>query len=816
MCRLVVAANAWSSVDPTPVQRAEELKHLLRDDTTSLFSYLCLLKGIAARDRSSTFSPSLMMKSSTEFVVNHKEISLPELQACYATALDEYELGVNSLLLGLPFDLRMADIKDDFSNQSAGFRFKVSWSENFNLQVQSQLLAHIATNPALRQQYIESDVGGRIMFKPQAAKEYLDKLAKVCDKFLLVCHLGSGLPARATELSPMRLRNGTSGMRSVFVNGEQIMLLPHYNKTDAITFQSKLIVRFLGMLESMLLLKEIIFIRPFAMALAMQLGRPTDYLDHLFIRDGVALDAKKICRTFKRQFLICSRGVRMDIVSYRQLAAALARLNHIDGSDELGDEETDFIALQMGHSVATSLTEYGRLLGELPGHRSPETLGYMNTSKKWLKLLKPDIDDAAQVAVVAVAPTNVGPAAAQAIVGPTVPALVAAPLPIINAANDLFGNRGFPAHHYPADQVSALPFSTVTVLPMKRSNLSEFILDECRTEEAADILRRLVGSDSAQFSSDQQRVALEAVLSGKQDLLVILPTGGGKSFLFLGYALANPHQSSIVVVPTVSLQADILRKCADLGINCNGEFRHNQLSTLVVVTPEGLMNEAATSLMVELSYRKKLGTIFFDEAHLFVSEGSFRVHFTLLARLTLFTVPIVLTTGTCPSHIEQVLQVGFFGGIRSPLVIRSNTNRKNLQYLVREVHGNVPNAVINEVIVRSDTVSQGEKIIVFSTSFAHVDLIRQRLADSGIACEYYQGNMSDEEKALSFARWREHTTVMVATSAFGIGIDYHSVRHVIFFGAPFSLEEYIQQAGRAGRDNPSDVVAVQILTSFTN
>lgn len=62
--------------------------------------------------------------------------------------------------------------------------------------------------------------------------------------------------------------------------------------------------------------------------------------------------------------------------------------------------------------------------------------------------------------------------------------------------------------------------------------------------------------------------------------------------------------------------------------------------------------------------------------------------------------------------------------------------------------------------------------------------------------------------AASFPKGREHTTVMVSTLAFGIGIDFHSVKHVIFFGAPFSLEEYIQQAGRAGRDGTSSTVTL--------
>jgi ATP-dependent DNA helicase RecQ len=304
-----------------------------------------------------------------------------------------------------------------------------------------------------------------------------------------------------------------------------------------------------------------------------------------------------------------------------------------------------------------------------------------------------------------------------------------------------------------------------------------------------------------------QREAMEAVLSGRDSLLV-LPTGGGKSLCFQAPAVASDGLA-VVVSPLISLMKDQVDTLVGNGVPAacynssmpseeKGEVARGVRDgryRLLYVAPERLVGDGGDGFLNMLSARP-ISFIAVDEAHCISQWGhDFRPEYRQLARLRDRWPEIGLhaytATATARVRRDIVAQLG----LRNAAELVGSFDRPNLVY--RVLARSALKTQILEVLERH----RGQAGIIYCSSRKEVDAIAQWLQDTGWRARPYHAGMADDERHRNQdAFLNEEIDLIVATVAFGMGIDRSDVRFVIHAGAPQSLEHYQQESGRAGRD----------------
>lgn len=301
-----------------------------------------------------------------------------------------------------------------------------------------------------------------------------------------------------------------------------------------------------------------------------------------------------------------------------------------------------------------------------------------------------------------------------------------------------------------------------------------------------------------------QAEAMRAVIDS-QDSVVVLPTGGGKSLCFQAPALVLPGLA-VVVSPLISLmkdQVDALTACgvpaAYLNSSSTAEERRCAAADiragklkLLYLSPERLMTEQMQSFLQQA----KLSFFAIDEAHCVSDWGhDFRPEYRTLGQLrALFPgVKIHAYTATATERVRDdiIRQLG----LESPQVLVGSFDRPNLEYRVAR-RGDLMGQ-INEIVARHADQSG----IIYCMRRRDVEQICATLQQAGHASLPYHAGMSDDDRRRSQDEFAtDKAKIIVATVAFGMGIDKSDVRYVIHAAAPKSLEHYQQESGRAGRD----------------
>ena len=315
-----------------------------------------------------------------------------------------------------------------------------------------------------------------------------------------------------------------------------------------------------------------------------------------------------------------------------------------------------------------------------------------------------------------------------------------------------------------------------------------------------DTLKRYWGYDS--FRAKQEEI-INSVLLGK-DTLGLLPTGGGKSITFQVPAMLLDGLT-IVVTPLIALMKDQADGLRDRHINAayiHSGLRHGEIRNVIdrcmfgkckflYISPERL----ASSSFIESLRRMKVSLIVVDEAHCISQWGyDFRPSYLNIASIRqLFPgAPVLaLTASATPAVVADIMQQLQF---KEPNVIRKSFRRDNLSYIVRHQENKT------EKLFSALSRIYGSGII-YVRSRAKTKDIAEQLKSQGFSADYYHAGLTTEEKRDKQDKWkRGEIRIIVATNAFGMGIDKPDVRIVVHHDLPSSLEEYYQEAGRAGRD----------------
>lgn len=315
-----------------------------------------------------------------------------------------------------------------------------------------------------------------------------------------------------------------------------------------------------------------------------------------------------------------------------------------------------------------------------------------------------------------------------------------------------------------------------------------------------EILREYFGYDS--FRSIQEDI-IRSIGSG-QDTLGLMPTGGGKSITFQVPALAK-EGVCIVITPLIALMKDQVSKLRERGIKAtaiySGMSRDNIITALdncilggykfLYISPERLSSD----IFLTKLRRMQVSFITVDESHCISQWGyDFRPSYLAIAdiRKQLPHIPILALTATAtPEVVTDIQQRLMF---RQENVFRMSFERKNLNYIVRPTENKD-----NEMIHILQSVEGSAIVYVRNRDRTHE--ISTLLNKYGISAAHYHAGLDTRDKDKRQQLWTQGSTrVMVATNAFGMGIDKADVRLVIHYEMPDSPEAYYQEAGRAGRD----------------
>lgn len=299
-----------------------------------------------------------------------------------------------------------------------------------------------------------------------------------------------------------------------------------------------------------------------------------------------------------------------------------------------------------------------------------------------------------------------------------------------------------------------------------------------------------------------QEEAINSVISG-QDTLVILPTGGGKS---LCYQLVGLYQQklTLVISPLIALMLDQVKSLQERGVNAmsiSGTLQEEELVEaldrcqygkidFLYISPERLQHPLVKERLQNLT----IGLLVVDEAHCISQWGhDFRPSYrTIHETIRLVGYPVVMAlTATATQLVKEDICASL--QLRNPKTVQTSFDRENLSYAV--VHTTNKLGALTELIQECKG-----NCIVYMRTRKHCESLAEQLRIQNIPANYFHGGSENKEKLL--LEWSSgKTPVMVATTAFGMGIDQANVRYVIHAALPESIESYYQEAGRAGRDS---------------
>ena len=308
-----------------------------------------------------------------------------------------------------------------------------------------------------------------------------------------------------------------------------------------------------------------------------------------------------------------------------------------------------------------------------------------------------------------------------------------------------------------------------------------------------------------------QREAVQAALAGR-DSLVVMPTGGGKSLCYQLPALAG-NGLVVVVSPLIALMADQWRRLQEAGVNATMlasgmEEGHNSQALgdiaaggtqLVLAAPERFASRAFREALAQ----RRVALFVVDEAHCVAEWGhDFRPDYLRLhsAIESLGRPPVMAATATATPRVAEEIAARL--GLREWLSIRSGFDRPSLAFDVVSVEGKGAVARKRAALLHVLRDSSARPAIVYCGTRNDTDAVAALIAaEIGVETVRYHAGMSPDARRASQAAFMEGTAeVVVATNAFGMGVDKADVRTVAHWALPTSLEAYYQEAGRGGRD----------------
>ncbi|CAL6089298.1 Sgs1_DNA helicase [Hexamita inflata] len=344
------------------------------------------------------------------------------------------------------------------------------------------------------------------------------------------------------------------------------------------------------------------------------------------------------------------------------------------------------------------------------------------------------------------------------------------------------------------------------------------------------ILQDTFGFDS--FKNNQLEPILELTKDTVQDVLCIFPTSAGKSLIYMLPTIYK-QKITIIISPLLSLMQDQISKLRQLKLGAysySSDDTNNSKSELfqivhdapqqlnyIFTTPESLVQDAFVSLVNRI--KNRVGLIAIDECHLITEWGkSFRRSYRNLGviRDLVPDVSIVALTASATYHSAKEILAQL--KMTQPKVFVQSFNRKNIHYSVWHKLGQMKKeTTLIQIIKQYQELQPDQSIIVYTFTRMEAENLETILSQNGISSFFFHAGLSNEAKSILLRQWTtDQNKIIIATIAFAMGIDKHSVGLVVHYCLPKSLESFYQESGRAGRGGQQAYSIVLVDSSDVN
>lgn len=646
------------------------------------------------------------------------------------------------------------NLRDNPTDERPGWNFLKDQRTRLPVDGERWLSERVGQNARIRDQFMKP--GTRSGVNQQEVKRYMDRVVAFREKLIVLIHIAGGQPARGPEIMSIRHSNTPKGgHRNIFIEDGQVVFVTRYHKGYAVSGDVKIIHRYLPREVGELVVYYMWLVLPFQQRMEAMVWEKEAISSHMWPADpsGRKWTTDRLREALKRETSI-GLSQALTIAAYREIAIGISR-RFLRGSTAFQPEEGDeneawneekmagLVAdLQAGHTAHVAGLIYARGIMEQAGAVADRRRQFRMSSTDWHRFLgfPPDVKDEE-------------------------------------------GCR----------KRKRAPFE---------SEADEARIDRwgrLRKMDAAEQLRRMAG-ERATFRS-VQKDAIEAIVGGESPVVAVMPTGAGKSMLFMLPAWAEQGGTTIVVVPLIALRGDMKRRCEKLGISCAAwdSRRPPDAAAVVLVTPESAVTEAFATFVNRLRATRQLDRIVIDECHVVLNRRyTFRKQMQQLGKLVAAETQMVLLTATLPPSEEDELFRRMHFNPDQVKMFRAETARTNVAYRVIKVGRVAKKQEVEEMVLgvvrqKLRRYKKG-KVVIYGNSVRKVQALAQRLGCHA----YYHDAVGKASMLEDFMSGRGR--VIVATSALGMGVDIPDIRCIVHIDWPFSVLDYAQESGRAGRD----------------
>ena len=785
-----------------------------------------------------------------------EDIRISEWKRLFHHLINECEaLLYNQLLFIHPNELsaqiNLDALHDDIHERSHDWWFQ-NWHAN-RLDAYNTFLIHRLIDPttALGKSFGRRGASG-IELEPIKTQEWLRTRMEFLKTLALAIHLTSGSPVRGSEILMVIYKNSSMFMRDIYIdnNTKLVRMLTRYGKMRATTGQECPTVRFVNRRLSRLIIHYLVIALPFSNHLNIirwaRDGRNYPISGLLFEDGGERLSDVAFAQFLRLQFqkhlhaslgLLGIRHSLKYIIKTRILVKSRIYLSDSEsGSDSDSD---DLVEDRMAnHSTRTAQQVYSRnqfIPIAVTEHAYTNYLALCRKVHRFWQLDEEELglglsasaqsdDDSLQKSKIhpSASDDHSLPAANLPLSSPGNHSPQAANLPLSSSGNHSPQAANLPSsssnkHFRQPSSIgqSAEMHRQADVKRIKSTqDLAQRFANQAQQNNPAvhrrgpliDQLRAFLQDPRAKFTSSEQCTAIEACMNGEPSVIYINGTGSGKSMIFMLSAFAAPARCHVVLVPLVALKKDLLDRARRAGVNAaswEDSTHHNE--SLLVASYESMKNDEFVNWVKKKRSSGSIARIYVDEAHVIITQSNFRYIMRYISALNSLKVPLIYLTATFTEEIRHLFYQQMKISADSQL-IRGLTMRKNIHYSVREVDGDRQEKINNfaacihstiDGLKTSNQLQHSDKIIIYMATIRDGERLAQALE-----CDHYHASLPNRDEvweAFTAADGSDHS-LLVATSALGLGLDISNIRMVIHCGLQHSLVDFAQESGRAGRD----------------
>jgi RecQ family ATP-dependent DNA helicase len=645
-------------------------------------------------------------------------------------------------------------MRDNPTDERPGWSFLKDHRTRMPVDGERWLFERVGRDASIRNRFMKP--GTRSGVDREAVERYMGRVIEFREKLAVLMHMAGGQPARGPEILSVRHSNTVKGgHRNIFIEDGMVVFVTRYHKGYNVSGDVKIIHRYLPREVGELVVWYLWLVLPFQQRLEALVWEKESVSSHMWPADpnGRKWTTERLREALKRESRI-RIGQELTIAAYREIAIGMSR-RFLRGSTafrtEEGEENEEWAEEnigasiadeQAGHSAHVAGLIYARGIMEQAGAVADKRQQFRTSSTDWHRFL------------------GFGAGVEEGTTG---------------------------------KKRKRAPFE---------SEADEARIDRwgrLRKMDTTAQLQRMMGK-TAEFRGVQKE-AIDAIVAGQSHVVAVMPTGAGKSMLFMLPAWAEQGGTTVVVVPLIALRGDMMRRCRKLGISCAewDSRRPPDAAAVVLVTPESAVREEFATFLNRLRATRQLDRIVIDECHIVLNRRyDFRKEMQKLGKLAAAETQIVMLTATLPPSEEDELFRRMYVEREQVDLFRAETARTNVAYRVIRVGKAAKKKEVEEMVlgmVRQKLRKyKASKIVVYSNSVPKVKELAKKLD-----CHAYHHKAVGKASMLEeFAAGKKR--MIVATSALGMGVDISDIRCIIHIDWPFTVLDYAQESGRAGRD----------------